>query len=80
MVAAVIEMATVDVKAATTMIDAITMVIETIEVAMTVDIRNPGTIIAIAITAMVVIIIIEDTDKKGTIINKNPTRGSTKTK
>ncbi len=80
MVVAVIEMATVDAKAAITMIDAITMVIETIEAAMTVDIRNPGTIIAIAITVMVAIIITADTDKRGTIINKNPMRGLTKTK
>ncbi len=80
MVAAVIEMAMVDAKVATIMIGAIIMVIEIIGAAMTADIRNPGTIIVIAITAMVVIIITEGTDKKETIINKNPTKGSTKTK
>lgn len=80
MVAEAIEMALEDAKAATIMTDAITMVIEIIVVAMTADIRNPGTIIATAITAKVAIIITGDTGKKGTIINKNPTKDSTKIK
>ncbi len=83
MVVALIEMAMVDAKAATTMIDAIIiMEIEIIigAVMTAADIRNPGIIIAIAIMVMAVIIITGGTDKKETIINKNPTKGSTKTK